>query len=85
VKPGRAARWATAAAVFTVVMVAAFLPVLFALAPTGLHDGDDLPSGPLLAATTLVTAGAASLAAWEVDRLLRRWLGPDGGDPRDRG
>jgi hypothetical protein len=82
--PGRAVRWAVTAAVFTVVTVAAFLPVLFALAPPPLDAGDEVPSAPLLAAAALLTAGAASLVAWEVDRLLRRWLGPDAGRPRER-
>lgn len=77
----RVIRWAVAAAVFVVVAVAAFLPVMFALAPA---DGDDFPSAALLAAAGFLTAGGAALAAWEVDRLLRPWTEAAGADARGK-
>jgi hypothetical protein len=67
----RPARWAlTIAALFTVTAVA-FLPILFGLAKTPLHDGSDVPGGLLLAVSFVASVGIGVLAAWFVHRLLR--------------
>jgi hypothetical protein len=64
-------RWLGISATFLLVLTAAFLPMLFLLASTALHDGDGLPGPLLLSATIAASAGLALLAAWLVHKRLR--------------
>jgi hypothetical protein len=70
-----ALRWALSAAAFLVVAAAVFIPVLFALAETPLHDGSDSPSPALLYSTLFASVVIAAVAAWLVNRWLRRRAG----------
>jgi hypothetical protein len=54
-------RWLGMSAAFLLVLTIAFLPTLFLLARTPLHDGDELPSALLLAVTALVSGAVAAL------------------------
>jgi hypothetical protein len=64
-------RWAVTIAVLLAVTIGAFVPILFALARTPLHDGDELPGRGLLGATLLSSAALGAVAAALVRRLLR--------------
>ena len=49
------------AAAFLLVLVIVFVPILFLLARTPLHNGEELPGALLLTATALVSSGVALL------------------------
>jgi hypothetical protein len=59
----------TLASLLTVTALS-FLPILFGLARTPLHDGDDVPGGLLLVATTITSVGVGVLAAGLLHRVL---------------
>ena len=67
-----ALRWVLVILAFLLAAIAVFVPVLFLLAATPLHDGSDSPGPVLLYSTVLVSAIVGFLAAWLVRRLLRR-------------
>jgi hypothetical protein len=64
-------RWIGLSATFLLVLIAAFLPMLFLFASTPLHDGDELPGPLLLSVTTVASAALAFFVAWLVRRRLR--------------
>jgi len=66
-------RWFLTGAVFMFTAAFVFLPALFLLAATPLHDGDDLPGPLLLFCTIAVACLIGSAAGWLVFRLLRSW------------
>ena len=71
-------RWALASVTFLVITAVVFLPMLFLLASTPLHDGDDLP-GPLLFFSTVIVSSVLGIAAgWLIYRLLRTWSSRNG-------
>jgi hypothetical protein len=55
-----AGRWLGKTAAFLLVLIIVFVPVLFLLARTPLHDGAELP-GPLLLTATVLVSGAVAL------------------------
>jgi hypothetical protein len=68
-----ALRWLLTGVTFLSITAAAFIPALFLLASTPLHDGDVLPGPLLLSATLLLSAALGAGAAWLVDRRGRAW------------
>jgi hypothetical protein len=66
-------RWLLTTVTFLLITSAIFLPVLFLLASTPLHDGDDLPGPLLLVSTVILSSAVGAAAAWLVHRLLRAW------------
>jgi hypothetical protein len=54
------------------VTAAVFMPILFLLAATPLHDGSDSPSQLLLYTTGIVSVGVGVLAVWFLRWLLHR-------------
>ena len=66
-----AIRWSVSLAALLAVALGSFVPMMFALAKTPLHDGSDVPTPPLLAAALAGSVVAGALAAGLVHRLLR--------------
>ena len=66
-------RWLLTSITWLVTTVAIFLPVLFLLASTPLHDGDDLPGPLLLISTVLLSSVVGVAAAWIPHRFLGAW------------
>lgn len=64
-------RWALTFAAFLIATVVAFVPVLFGLAETPLHDGREVPGGLLLGASGIASVGIGVLAAGLLHRRLR--------------
>jgi hypothetical protein len=62
-------------AVFLVATIAAYVPVLFLLARTPLHDGSDVPTDGLWAGSLVASLGLGALAAGIVRRLFTRGEG----------
>jgi hypothetical protein len=56
-----ALRWLRISVAFLLLLIIAFVPVLFLLARTPLHGGEELPGTLLLTATVLVSAAVALL------------------------
>ena len=71
-------RWLLTSATFVLITAAIFLPALFLLASTPLHDGDDLPGPLLLFSTVLLSSVVGAAAAWFAHRLLRVWSSRNG-------
>ncbi len=74
-------RWAVSVAVFLLVTVVGFVPIMFALADTPLHDGDELPSGLLLGSSALASAAFGAVAARLIHHRLRESKPPPDGAP----
>ena len=64
-------RWAVSVAVFLLVTVVGFVPIMFALADTPLHDGDELPSGLLLGSSAVASAAIGAVTARLLHHRLR--------------
>jgi hypothetical protein len=64
-------RWLLTSITFLLTAAAVFLPMLFLLASTPLHDGDVLPGPLLLSSTVLSSSVVGAAAAWFVHGLLR--------------
>ncbi len=67
----RPLRWAVTIVAFLTATVVAFVPILFGLAETPLHDGSEVPGGLLLAASSIASCGIGVVAAWLLHRRLR--------------
>jgi len=63
--------WILTAVAFVVTAAVAFIPMLFLLAATPLHDGSDSPGPVLLYSTFPLTVIIAVTAAWLVGALFR--------------
>jgi hypothetical protein len=74
-------KWAVALAAFLLVTVTAFVPVLFGLAETPLHDGSEVPGPLLLGASGIASGGIGVFASWLLHRQLRRRKPPGSPPP----
>ena len=72
--------WLLAGVACLVIAAVVFLPALFLLASTPLHDGSDSP-GPLLLLTAIAVSSITGLvAAWAIYSLLRNRRAKQGAD-----
>jgi len=74
-----ALHWLATSITFLVATIVVFLPMLFLLVSTPLHDGDELPGPLLLFSTALASTIVGVAAAWLAHRLLRAWAAKGAG------